>query len=78
MLSAYPLLGLVISADLSDDIVCVGWRVCRQVEDVWVTGRWIARMSKSKRGSRAFIDQAERCVNAEHVSADNALDFTLS
>jgi hypothetical protein len=41
-------------------------------------GRWIAGMSKSKRGSRAFIDQAKRCVKTEQASADNALDFTLS
>jgi len=35
-------------------------------------------MSKSKRGSCAFIDQAKRCVKAEQVSVDNALNFTLS
>jgi hypothetical protein len=46
----------------------------------WRMYRWgeYAGISKGKKGPRAFMGQVERCVNVEHVSADNTLAFTLS
>jgi hypothetical protein len=41
--------------------------------------RWVvyAGILKGKKRPRAFMGQAERCVNAKRVSVDNALAFSL-